>query len=284
MGPAISSTTARLLESHGITLSACLFLWRHRHLILHTTYSDTRGRYSGSILGSLWAVLSPLLLLGVYILVYVVILRVRMPNAPGASALDYILVIFAGLVPWFGFSEATTASLSSVVGNPNLIHNTSFPAPVLPVKAVLASLIGQSVGLMLLMLLLAFTNRASLYWLLVPVAVIVQVTFSLGLGWILAVLNVFVRDLGQVISSLLLMLLFVSPIAYTREFIGDTRARLVLDLNPLSHLIELYRAPLVYGRAPAPLSVLVATGLALACFWLGFRFFVSIKPHLADHV
>ena len=265
-------------------MSAFLFLWRHRHLILHTTYNDTRGRYSGSILGSLWDVRSPLLLLGVYILVYVVILRVRMPNAPSASALDYTLVIFAGLVPWFGFSEATTASLSSVVGNPNLIHNTSFPAPILPVKAVLASLIGQGVGLLLLMLLLAFSNRASLYWLLVPVAVIVQVLFSLGLGWILAVLNVFVRDLGQVISSLLLMLLFVSPIAYTREFVDDGRARLVLDLNPLSHLIELYRAPLVYGRAPAPLSILIAAGLALACFWLGFRFFVSIKPHLADHV
>ena len=82
----------------------------------------------------------------------------------------------------------------------------------------------------------------------------------------------------------LLVLMFISPIAYTREFIGKSRLRLVLDLNPLSYLINLYRDPLVYGHLPRPLDLMGASLMALAVFFLGFRFFVRIKPYLADRV
>jgi lipopolysaccharide transport system permease protein len=265
-------------------LNPFLFLWRHRHLILHTTHSDIRARYSGSMLGAGWAVINPLLLLGVYIILYVYILRVRLPGSPASSGLEYTLVIFAGLIPWFGFSEATSTSLSSIVSNPNLIHNTSFPAPILPVKAVLSSLVGQAVGLMLLLVLLAATNRVSVHWLFLPVALCAQILLSLGLGWVLAVLNVFVRDLGHAVSHLLLFLMFVSPIAYTREFLGQSPLRLMLDLNPLSYLINLYRDPLVYGHLPRTVDLVGASLVGLAAFLLGFRFFVRIKPYLADRV
>ena len=103
-------------------MNAFLFLWRHRHLILHTTYSDIQARYSGSMLGIAWALLNPMMLLGVYIVLYVLILRVRAPGGQQASALDYTLVIFAGLIPWFGFSESISTSLGSIVGNPTLLQ------------------------------------------------------------------------------------------------------------------------------------------------------------------
>ena len=260
------------------------FLWRHRHLILHTTQSDIRARYSGSVLGLAWALLNPLMLLGVYIALYVYILRVRLPGSQASSGLEYALVIFAGLIPWFGFSESTSTSLSSIVSNPNLIHNTSFPAPILPVKAVLASMVGQAVGLALLLVLLAANDRVTVHWLFLPVALLAQVLLSLGLGWVLAVLNVFIRDLGQAVSHLLLFLMFISPIAYTREFLGHSPLRLVLDVNPLSYLINLYRDPLVYGHLPRAVDLVGASLVGLAAFFLGFRFFIRIKPYLADRV
>jgi len=265
-------------------LNPFVFLWRHRHLILHTTHSDIRARYSGSMLGVAWAFINPLLLLSVYIALYVFILRVRLPGARPSSGLEYTLVIFAGLIPWFGFSESTSTSLSSIVSNPNLIHNTAFPAPILPVKAVLASMVGQAVGLVLLLILLAATDHVSVHWLFLPVALSAQLLFSLGLGWILAVLNVFIRDLGQAISHLLMLLMFISPIAYTREFLGKSPLRLVLDLNPLAYLINLYRDPLVYGHVPRAVDLIGASLVALVTFFLGFRFFVRIKPYLVDHV
>jgi lipopolysaccharide transport system permease protein len=261
------------------------FLWRHRRLILHTVGSDVRGRYTGSILGPYWALLSPVLLLGVYVLVYVAIFNVRVPGARGeGSALEYTFVIFAGLIPWFGFSESTSASVLSVVGNPHLLHNTSFPAPVLPVKAVLSSMVGQTIGLTVLLAALTATQHASVFWAFVPLAFVAQVLFSLGLAWILSVLNVFIRDLGQALSAILLLLMFVSPIAFTTDFIHQPALRLLLFLNPLSYLINLYRVPLVYGRPPALWDLVGAFSVALVTFWLGFRFFVRIRPYLADHV
>jgi lipopolysaccharide transport system permease protein len=261
-----------------------VFLWRHRHLILHTTHIDIRARYSGSMLGVAWAFLNPLMLLSVYVALYVFILRVRLPAGRPTSAFEYTLVIFAGLIPWFGFSESTSTSVVSIVSNPSLIHNTSFPAPILPVKAVLASMVGQAVGLAILLLLLAATDHVSIHWLFLPVALTAQILLSLGLGWVLAVLNVFVRDLGQAVSHVLLVLMLISPIAYTREFLGKSPLHLVLDLNPLAFLINLYRDPLVYGRLPRTLDLVGASLVALAMFFLGFRFFVRIKPYLADRV
>lgn len=265
-------------------MNPLLFLWRQRNLILHTTLSDIRGRYTGSVLGFAWAVINPLLLLSVYVILYVFILRIRIPGRESDSPLEYTLVIFAGLIPWFGFAESTSSSVGSVVANANLLHNTSFPAPVLPVKAVLGSLVGQAVGLVLLLTLLAATHHASVYWLFLPLALASQLALSLGLGWILSALNVFVRDLAQAISAILLCLMFASPIAFTADFLRESRLRLVLDLNPLSYLINLYRVPLVYGRAPALLDLVVAPLVGFLLFWLGFRFFVRIRPHLADHV
>jgi lipopolysaccharide transport system permease protein len=98
------------------------------------------------------------------------------------------------------------------------------------------------------------------------------------------VLNVFIRDLGQAVSHLLLFLMFMSPIAYTREFVGHSPLRFVLDVNPLSYLIGLYRDPLVYGHAPRVADLVGAWLVGLLFFWMGFRFFVRIKPYLVDHV
>jgi lipopolysaccharide transport system permease protein len=257
------------------------FLWRHRNLIWHTTLSDIRARYTGSVFGMAWAILNPLLLLSVYVVLYLVIFKIQLP---GLSSVDYVLVIFTGLIPWFGFSEAITASLISVVSNANLLRSTSFPTPALPAKAVLASMFTQVIGLSLLLIALILTGHVSRYWLFLPVAVGVQLLLTIGLGWVLSVLNVFIRDLMQAISVVLLFLMFISPIAYVPEMIDIRLLRVILALNPLHYLINLYRMPLFYGRLPSPLDVAISLGLALLVFWGGYRFFVRIKPHLVDYV
>jgi len=174
------------------------FLWRHRNLIWHTTLSDIRARYTGSVFGMAWAVLNPLLLLSVYVVVYLVIFQIRLP---GLTAVDYVLVIFAGLIPWFGFSESVTTSLTSVVHSANLLRSTSFPTPALPVKAVLAGMFTQTFGLSLLLLALLATGHATPYWLFLPVAFGIQLLLTMGLGWVLSVLNVLsLGDFGSLES------------------------------------------------------------------------------------
>lgn len=262
-----------------------LFVWKHRRLIANTVRVDLRARYSGSLLGTYWALLGPMLLLAVYVLVYVVILRVRLPGRTGqGAAIEYTLVIFAGLVPWFGFSEGASASASSVVGNSHLVHNTAFPVPVLPVKAVIAGLAAQLVGLGLLMLGLLLTRHFSACWAFLPLALLVQFLFSCGIGWFLSAVTVFVRDMAQGLSTALLLLMFVSPIAYTEELARQSGFGWLLSINPLAYVIQLYRAPLVYGRVPDLTGLVVAVLVSVLTFWGGFRFFMRIRPYLADHV
>ena len=112
-----------------VSMNPFQFIWRYRNLIWHTTLNDVRMRYIGSVLGLAWAVLNPLLILGLYVVVYLMIFKIQMP---GMSSEEYVVAIFAGLIPWFGFSEAVTASLNAIVSNSNLVRTTSFPARIFP--------------------------------------------------------------------------------------------------------------------------------------------------------
>lgn len=259
------------------------FLWYYRRLIWYTTLQEIKAKYTTSILGIGWAALYPLLFLTVYVLVFIVIFRLRLPDS-SYSRLDYVLIIFAGLIPWLGFREAVMVSLSSVVSNASILRSTSFPTPVLPVKTVLASTITQVISLGFLLIVLLFTGHLHFTWLFLPIAIATQLMLTIGMGWVLAVLNVYFRDMEQVVSLILFMLLFISPVAYLPEMIGSPWLQLILYINPISYLITLYRLPLFYNQLPSIQDVMVILGLALAMFWFGYRFFVGVRAYVVDYV
>jgi lipopolysaccharide transport system permease protein len=270
----------KLFDKLSKVMEPFLFLWRQRHLILHTTLNDIKARYTGSSLGLMWAVLNPLLLFCVYVVVFLLIFKVHIPEI---TSFEYTLLILAGLVPWFGFSESIMACVYCVVGNANLLHSSSFPVSALPVKAVLASMFSQATGLIILMIALLITGRVSLYWFYLPVAIGVQLFFSIGLGYFLSVLNVFVKDLAQCISTLLLLLMFLSPIAYLPDMLQGF-LRFFLYLNPIAYMIMLYRDPLFYGKMPMPFELTISIIISIGIFCAGYRFFERIRPYLVDHV
>jgi lipopolysaccharide transport system permease protein len=261
-------------------MDAFRFLWQYRHVLWHTTKNDIRARYTGSALGMAWAILNPLLLLSIYVFVYQIIFKFRMP---GLSTREYVIIIFSGQLPYFGFSECITGSLTSVTGNANLLRSTYFPVPALPVKAILAGMFSQIMGTCILLVFLLYFGKFSIYWLFLPIALAIQLLFTIGLGWICSVLHVFFRDLGQVISVILLFLMFMSPIFWLPEMLSGPM-RFILYLNPLYYIISLYRQPLFYGVLPAWHIIIIITGVSTVLFMFGFRFFIRIKPHLVDYV
>lgn len=264
------------------TMTPFQFLWHYRYLIWHATLNDIKARYIGSILGIGWAFLYPLLFLSVYVVVFLIIFRFRLPN--DAPPMDYVMIIFTGLIPWLGFNQAISTSLSSVVSNAGLLRNTSFPTPVLPVKTVLASTIAQIISLSLLLIGLLFSGHINLYWFFLPIAIGLQFLLTVGISWVMAVLNVYFRDLGQVVSLVLFMLLFVSPIAYLPEMVPHETLSLILRFNPIYYLIALYRIPLFYGQLPPLLDLTIILGLSLIAFWFGYRFFVRVRSYIVDYV
>lgn len=243
------------------------------------TWSEIRGRFAGTALGLVWTVLYPALFLGVYATVFTLVFNVRLGGSTEANS---ILLIFAGLIPFFGFSEALGLGVGSVLANRNLVKNTLFPIELIPVRATLTGSLTMLVCLGVLHVALWSRGVVHPSQALTPVIVTLQLLFTVGLIWPLAALNVFLRDLGHIVSILILLLMVASPIAYTAEMVPEQLMPLMY-VNPLYYLIQLYRGCLVQGEVPAQ-SLFVFAILSVGIFWAGFRVFMKFKQVFAEHV
>ena len=254
-------------------------LYRSRHILYATTLVDIRSRYVGTMFGLGWAVLYPFLFLGLYAVVYALILRIRLERY---TPIDYIILIFAGLIPFIGFSEALSTSVGSVAGNKQLIKNTMFPIELVPVKAVLTSSVSMAVGLLGLMIILWARGEFHATQVLIIPLLVLQLMFSIGVGWTLSALNVFLRDVAHAVGIVVLFLMIVSPIGYTRDMVPH-QLLIVAYANPLFYIIELYRQVLVFGVISWRFWLAFGV-IATVAFGLGYGIFQRLKPIFAEYV
>jgi len=262
-------------------MSCFHMLFRHRRLIWNLTLLDFRLRYAGSRLGLVWLLLAPLLMLGAYLLLFGGILRVRPDQS--STGVEYGLLIACGLLPWIGFSEGVTRGTASVLAQRNLIKSQVFPMELFPVSAVCAGLIGQLCGTLLLLVLLALRGMLGPNLAVLPFLLILQALFTVGLVWFLSCVNIIYRDTSQVVVLMMVLLMFVSPIAYTQEM-APAGLKLVVELNPISYLIEGYRNALLYNQFPNVRGLVVFGGLALLVLLAGYRYFMHLRRVLPDYV
>ncbi len=256
-------------------------LFRHRRLIWNLTLLDCRLRYAGSRLGLVWMLLAPLLMLGAYLLLFGGILRVRPDQS--STGVEYGLLIACGLLPWIGFSEGVTRGTASVLAQRNLIKSQVFPMELFPVSAVCAGLIGQLCGTLLLLVLLGLRGMLGPNLAVLPFLLILQALFTVGLVWFLSCVNIIYRDTSQVVILMMVLLMFVSPIAYTQEM-APAGLKLVVELNPISYLIEGYRNALLYNQFPSVRGLVIFGGLTLLVLLAGYRYFMHLRRVLPDYV
>ena len=252
----------------------------HRRMLLATTWNDVRSRFAGSSFGLIWLFLYPLMFLGTYAAVYIYIFQVKFPQL-GTNG--YVALIFCGLIPFIGFAEALGNGITSISSNASMIKNTLYPVELFPVKAVLSSQCTQIVGTGLLLVVLGFMQKLSWYSFLIIPIWCCQVAFSFGLLWILSGLNVYFRDIQNAMSITILLMMMLSPIAYTREKIPNQLLPF-LKLNPLYYFINAYRDCLMFGRAPQTSEIIVVLLLGLIPLTLGYWFFSRLKLLFAEHV
>lgn len=270
------SAVSRLL---GFFVAPFTQLHACRRLLFRTVLTDVRSRFSGSILGLFWLVLHPLLFLGAYALVYLLIFKVRFQLF---DSNEYVVLIFCGLIPFLGIAEALGTGVGAVTSNRTLIKNTLFPIAMIPVKTVLAGQTVQLAGTMLLLVALLLVGRLSLWIFWVPVIWMLQLLFMCGLVWILSSLAVFFRDLQYMIATLILLLMMVSPIAYTPDMLPEG-IRPLLWYNPLSHMIICYQDVLMLHRFPGA-QFWVFAAISLFCFYFGHFFFSRLQKLFADNI
>ncbi len=214
-------------------------LFSHRQLIHELISRDIRTRYTGSLLGLFWSVLNPLFQLVLYTLVFSVFLGVKFGNGdhPGRFAEN----LFCALLPWSAFQESITRSARAFLDNGNLIKKLRFPLATLPFSITSSALIHQLIATVVFFIVLI--ARGNIHYgtlpLLVPL-LLVQAMLMYGFGMIVATVNVFFKDIAQIIGVVFMFLFWLTPIVYPKTIVPATYLPL-LDLNPLTHMVEAFR-------------------------------------------
>ena len=257
-------------------------LYHHRALISNFVKRDLLARYKGSAMGLFWSVVHPLVMLVLYTLVFSVILRVQVGPAEGTRI--FALYLFCGMLPWNAFQEGVSRSTGVILEHANLIKRTVFPSEILPTYVVLSSLINELIGLAILLGAVLFTAHSlSLPLLLLPVLLLFQAAFTLGLAWIVAAINVFLRDVGQLLGMVLTLWLFLTPIFYPPSLIPNS-LKWILLVNPMVWVVESYRSVILRGVFPSPAPLAALALCSSFAFVVGYQLFRRMQGAFADVV
>ena len=241
---------------------------------------DIRGRYVNSALGLWWAVIQPLALLALYTFVFSGIMSVRLNGS--SSTGEFALYAFCGLLPWLAVADALTRSASVLFDQTPLIKKVVFPSEILPVHLVLSALVVEIVGLVVFLVVVIAGGRLPGWSLLVlPIVIAFLVFFMTGIAWLLSTLAVYLRDVRQVVGLLLTLWMFLTPIVYPAALVPD-RFKWVLDINPMTAVVDAYRAALLDDRMPSPVPLIVFAAVAFTVFVSGHWVFTRSKPTFAD--
>jgi lipopolysaccharide transport system permease protein len=256
-------------------------LFRHRALIQSLVARELKARYRGSVLGVVWSFLNPLLLL----LIYTFVFSVVVPGASSRQIEHFPLFLFCGILPWTWFSSSLLESANVLITGGALLRKVIFPAEVLPIVTVLAGLVHFALGLPILIAFIVYERvpvTPDVLWL--PLIVATQLLLTIGLALLVSSLTVHFRDLRDLLSNLLTLAFFATPIVYPLSQAPDW-ARPLLLLNPFTHLAVAYQEVLV---VPGPFTGwprLIAIGVVSAAICvIGYFVFDRLRDTFAEEV
>ena len=263
-------------------------LWRpvwallrtHRGLIRSMVLRDLTSRYKGSVMGLGWAIITPAVQIVIFTVIFSGIFSARFGEQGGH--LRFAVYLFCGMLPWIAFSDGVLRSTTAMTDNINLVRRVVFPLEALPVNLAFSALMQQLLGTVVLLIaagLMQGTLHVTAFWL--PMLLIPQLLMTIGLGWLMASLGVFIRDMAQVNQLALQACMYLTPILYPETLVPPNYHWLV-DANPMAPLIRSYRWSLLEGRMPDWRGLSFTMAFALLCFGFGYWWFERTKKAFAD--
>ncbi len=252
-------------------------LYAYRQMIFSLVRKDLRGRYKGSVLGFLWTFINPLLQLVVYTIVFSFILPTNIDR--------YYLYLFVGLIPWIFFSSSITVGAASVVAQKDLIKKIYFPRMVIPISYVTSCFVNMLLCFIVIFAVVIVSgtglNFAAL--LTLPVIMAVEYILALGMAMLTSAVTVYFRDLEHILGIISMAWMYMTPIMYTKSIVPDELLP-IFNLNPMTHVIECYRAVLYYKQIPDLTTLLSAAGLGVLFLILGGLVFNKLQRHFAEEL
>ena len=239
-------------------------LYERRELIWEMALRDLKGLNRGAFLGYIWLVLSPLIQVGAYVFIVTFVFRGRLGE--NAGRFDYALYVLSGMVGWQILTKTLQDSATLISQRVELLKQVIYPFETLPVSSLIAASVGTLVSLVVFAVLALFSGGISPSIVLLPIPLFLLTLFVLGFSWVFMIAGVIVKDLREIISVLLGLLVYVTPVVLSQSMVSAEIWNLIL-LNPLSHIVITFR-DVLYGQFH-PVSWVVFAGLALLAFVLG---------------
>lgn len=255
---------------------------RHSNLIWQLSKREIIGRYQGSMLGLAWSFFNPLLMLLVYTLFFTEALGLHEVTS-GTSKTSFANSLFVGLIIHGFFAECASRSPKLVTGNPSYVKKIVFPLEVLPWVSVVSAAFHGLISLAVLALFLVATNGAIVYTFLLVLLVFVPLAIlCLAVGWFLAGLGVYLRDVGQVVGVVTMAMMFTAPVFFPVSRLEGSTFAYVVKANPLTFLINQAREVALWGRWPDIVGLLAYSAIAMLCAWLAFAWFQRVRGGFSD--
>ena len=263
-------------------------LLHNRDLILQLLKRDILERYRGSNLGLLWSLVYPVFMLLIYMFVFGVVFKMKWGVAPGQGGtqtdVPFGVIMFSGLVLHAFLGECLTRSSTLITGNQQYVKKVVFPLPVLSIVCIGAALFHLIAGLFILLIFMMFAGvLPGITILYAPIVLLPFIVLMLGVSWLLSSICVFIRDIAQLMSVLVTVLLFLAPIFYPLSIVPEPY-QLWMYLNPLTAIVEQFRAVTLFMQQPDWFILGIYYIVAFSVFVIGLSFFERTKGAFADVV
>lgn len=275
----MTNSSIQILKPVLIRFSA---IWRYKDFVRGMVWREFRGRYSHSLLGSVWAILNPMALVFIYTVVFSQVMKARIKGVDDTMA--YGMFLCAGLLTWSYFSDLLGRCPDIFIDQANLLKKVNFPRSTLPVVLFFSTTINFVIVFTIFLIFLLLSGRFPGWSLLgmIPLLLIQQL-FTLGIGMSLGVLNVFFRDIGHIVKIALQFWFWVTPIVYPIDILSE-RLRSLIELNPLTLFITAYQQVILYNQWPNLSSFKYHFMGAVVALITGFLFFRRLSGDIVDEL
>lgn len=258
-------------------------VWQHRSLLRALVVRDVQNRYAGSVAGMFWALVHPLVLLTIYAVVFAYVFRVQVPQASAQQ--PYVLFVATGLWPWLAFQEALVRGTTAVQAHAALVKKVAFPHELLVYSCVIASFVVHTLGFVVVLVTLWLMGFGVNLWSL-PVLIlglVLLLILAMAFGLLLGALQVFVKDVEQLLSQFMSVLFYATPILFSMSQVPHWLAN-VMQFSPLVHIIEMMRGAVLMTDMVNWIQATSLLIVAMLTFYLARRFFLRLSPYFEDMV
>ena len=251
-------------------------LYNYRELLKSNVKKEIRGKYKGSFLGVLWSFINPLLQTIVYTIVFSIIMKNQMDN--------YLIFVVTGIIPWNFFLTTMIQGMTTVKANAGIIKKVYFPREILPISVVLSGLVNFFISCLIIILFCLFSG-VGLSWhiILVPFIALIQFFFTLGLVFALSAINIYIQDTEYIIQFVLNMAFYATPILYLPSTLPELFHK-VLNLNPMTHILDAYRNAFMYHTVPDIKIMLILVVMSVVVCFIGYKIFKKLEKGFAEQV